>query len=433
MSIQCINPADHFTLMMDHEIRKSGLAGNYCAIVLSLQGTPSAEALEQKCALFSKQYPEASARLIAQGRRFAWDYKSPQLIPFYHHKDTANEDENATSNLIDDILNASTPVLESAPLELHLIPGQKKSQIILRWYHPICDAKGIELVLHHMLLDTTLESKNQISSISQLINKWSLWQKIKLGLKAKNNIKALGLATSILPQTIKAKPQLVKARTLQFNQDESAQILGLARQHTGLSGTALYFIGCMMRALQNTGRVDNGDAYCVPYAMNLRKRKALFPIFGNQVSFLFAQANRNIVNSRTALFEHLREQNKQAIKQSLDRAMLPLMQAGSWLSLDKYGDIVRKAPDGRERSSFWFSYTGSMDPEPTSIEGCKIINMHQFSQVTAPPSLGLLVNSFQGKLTLSFNYVNNHFDPAWLETLLNNMASELLENDLKQT
>jgi hypothetical protein len=188
----------------------------------------------------------------------------------------------------------------------------------------------------------------------------------------------------------------------------------------------------MMRALQSVDGVNTSDAYCVPYAMNLRKRKALFPIFGNQVSFLFAQADRGVVQSRTALFEHLREQNKQAIKQGLDRAMLPLMQAGSWLSLEKYGDIVRKAPDGRERSSFWFSYTGSMDPEPSSIEGCKINNMHQFSQVTAPPSLGLLVSNFQGKLTLSFNYVSNHFDSAWLASLLEKMASELLENDAEQ-
>ena len=43
MTSQRLNPADHFTLVLDYEIRKSGLAGNYCALVLELDGTLSGE------------------------------------------------------------------------------------------------------------------------------------------------------------------------------------------------------------------------------------------------------------------------------------------------------------------------------------------------------------------------------------------------------
>jgi hypothetical protein len=165
----------------------------------------------------------------------------------------------------------------------------------------------------------------------------------------------------------------------------------------------------------------------VPYAANLRRRKALSPMFGNQVSFLFAQAGRDTVRSRQQLFAHLREQNRAAIRQGLDHAMLPLMQAGSWLSLEKYGRIVRNSPNGRERSSFWFSYTGEMEPEPEAIAGCPVRGMYQVSQVSSPPGLGLLASIFQGRLVLSYNCINNQVQGDWLERLTQAMTAELLE------
>ena len=106
--------------------------------------------------------------------------------------------------------------------------------------------------------------------------------------------------------------------------------------------------------------------------------------------------------------------------------MLPLMQAGSWLSLDKYGRIVRNSPSGRERSSFWFSYTGEMEPEPEVIAGCRVRGMYQVSQVSSPPGLGLLASIFRGRLVLSYNCINNQVQGDWLERLTQAMTAELL-------
>ena len=104
--------------------------------------------------------------------------------------------------------------------------------------------------------------------------------------------------------------------------------------------------------------------------------------------------------------------------------MLPLMQAGSWLSLEKYGRIVRESPGKRERSSFWFSYTGDMEPEPVAIAGCRVQGMYQLSQVSSPPGLGLLASIFQGRLVLSYNYINNQLQADWLERLTQAMTAE---------
>jgi hypothetical protein len=252
-----------------------------------------------------------------------------------------------------------------------------------------------------------------------------------LARQAVVNIHRLDRHASILPFETQSPADRLALKLVRYDAGQTTQIMAHARKHTGMTGTTLYLIGCMMRALDAAGATPAGDAYCVPYAANLRRRKALFPVLGNQVSFLFAQAERGMVHSREQLFAHLREQNRAAIRQGLDHAMLPLMQAGSWLSLEKYGRIVRYSPSKRERSSFWFSYTGDMEPEPETIAGCRVQGMYQLSQVSSPPGVGLLASSFQGRLVLSYNYINNQVQSDWLERLIQAMTAELLDLDEK--
>ena len=423
-----LNPADQFTLMMDNEIRSSGLAGNYCALVLKLDGIPEITEIEQKCLQFNKRFPRASARIKVQGRQYYWNENENNIIPFHQHID-ADRNSDTNSDIVTNILNQTRPINESAPFELHLVIQNEKSIFILRWFHPVCDAKGAELILYHLFHNEPVEQKESESAIDQITKKWNLWHKLKFGFKSKKNIDQLDKFSSILARTTSCKPEQVKTKVMVCNEQESQQIMQLARKYSGIAGTSLYFIGCMMRALNHTGNLESGEAYCVPYAVNLRKRKSLFPVFGNQVSFLFAQAPKDVLNDRSVLFSHLREQNKIAVKQQLDRAMLPLMQAGGWLNLEKYGKIVRYSPQGKERSSFWFSYTGSMDPEPENICDCPITQLYQFSQVTTPPALGLLVNHFQGRIILSFNHVDNQIDSIWLANLIENMKSELVDKN----
>jgi hypothetical protein len=217
--------------------------------------------------------------------------------------------------------------------------------------------------------------------------------------------------------------------TRDFDPEIGAKILSNARQATGMTGIALYFVGCMMRALEQIEMDHDGEAYLVPYAVNFRRNRAVTPVFGNQVGFLFLQAQRHLVRSREKLFAHLKAQNKDAVKQRLELAMLPLMQAASWLSLDRHGKIVRNTPKGRERSSFWFSYTGGMEPDQREILGCPISYLLQMSQMTSPPGLSLLINNFHGRIILSLNYVEGRFSQAWIERLFDLLSNELLTDE----
>jgi hypothetical protein len=432
VALQRLNPADHFTLVLDHQIRKSGLAGNYCALVMELEGVPDHAEIAQRCAAFAGRFPLAVARLSRQGRQYAWVPSNDDSLPFQVSKLNKDvDDATCQQQRLLEVVNKVAPVLTSAPFELHLIESADYSLLVLRWFHPAADAKGAELVLHHLFNESQPTQPSQLAPVDNLQQQWGLWRKFRLARQAVVNIRRLDRHASVLPVDTQLTADRLTLKLVRYDTDQTAQIMAYARKHTGMTGTTLYLIGCMMRAMEAAGATQEGDAYCVPYAANLRRRKALSPVLGNHVGFLFAQAERDIVLSREQLFTHLSDQNRAAIRQGLDHAMLPLMQAGSWLPLEKYGRIVRESPSMRERSSFWFSYTGDMEPEPAVIAGCRVQGMYQLSQITSPPGLGLLASSFQGRLVLSYNYINNQVQTDWIERLTQAMTAELLDLDEK--
>lgn len=425
-----LNPADHFTLMMDHEIRASGLAGNFCGVVLELDGVPDRELVAQRCRQFGRRFPRAVARLKRQGRQYAWTVDGAANVPFHFHKLAAPDaPERTREQLLLEILNRPTPALEAPPAELHLVEDSGKSALLLRWFHPACDARGAELLLHHLFQPDTSTPPAAQATLETLLSKWHFWEKAKLAYKAVGNIRRLDAQSSILPEASAPSTPRLGLRRVNLDREQSARVMSQAVRQTGMMGISLYFIGCLMRALDQAGNSSTGDAYCIPYAMNFRKSKSLYPVFGNQVSFLFAQAGRQLVKSREALFSHLREQNKQAIKNRQDYAMLPLMQLGSWLTLQKHGAIVRQSPHGRERSSAWFSYTGDMYPAPSQVAGCAVTGVYQLSPVTLPPALGLLASRFDGRIMLSYNFIDGCFSDDWLDALTRSVTTELLGQD----
>ncbi len=418
-----LNTADHFTLMIDYEIRKSGLSGNFCALVFELDQKLDPESLAIQSEGFLERFPEANVRLKQQGRRYFWQpYTQGASIFFTHqakHQDSAHR-------IIQSIMNTKVSTYDAVPVTFHLINLPTGSFFLLRWFHPICDAKGAELIVHYFLHDNETPPKAQ-SPFTQLTNKWGFWKKLGMMYKAKKHIGQLDQTSSSLPNIQETPADKLDYTLLKINVETSKIIMKHAMKEVGMTGTSLYFIGCLMRALAKIGCQEN-EGFCVPYAMNMRKRKALSPIFGNQVSFLFAQATMEQVQDRKKLFKSLREQHKTTIRTGLDQALVPLMWAGSWLPLEKYGAIIRNTPQGRERSSFWFSYTGEPDPQVTEVANARVKTMFQLSQVTSPPSLGVLVSQYSGEITLSFNYIASQIQHEWLDKFMQQLTKELLND-----
>jgi len=431
--IEPLNLADSFTLAMDEEIRQDGLSGSFGCFALELSTTPNIHALEQRIAEFSQRFPISLACLLPHGRRFHWckREKPPQL--FYHHQCPKDQSEASfQEETINQIINHKQDRESIAPIEFHLITGSTKQIFFTRWIHPFCDARGADLILKYLCTEGPEQrSKFGLPETKPLVyvqlDKYPWWQKIALLIKAKRYIDKLDKLTSIQPFNSEKPAQKLSYSVHRLNEKQTSQVVKQARQYVGLSGTSLYYIGCLMRALEKTYPQNKGDAYCAPYAFNLRKQRALSPMIGNHVSALFAQVPREVIKDKKKLFTHLKQQNADVIRKQLDYAFLPLMWAGSWLSLEEYGKILRlSSGTENERSSFWFSDIGKLDIPAHSFPGAEIKAVFHVCQVTSPPSLAFLSCIFKDQLTLTYNFIEPIISPQQIETLHQQVLLELL-------
>ncbi len=430
--LQGLNPADYFTLAMDQEIRNDGLAGSYGCFVLELSQKPDIDSLQARILEFSQRFPVATASLQQQGRRFYWfKRKTPPSLFFQHVNNREQADESFIHQTQLEIVNDRQDREELAPIEFHLIESKTRYVFLCRWIHPFCDARGADLILQYLCTDDA-EQRQKFGQpeseplVFQQLARYRWWQKIGLLLKGKRYIDKLDSLKSIQAFNHHQPPERLNFSINRLSEEQTRQITRNARKLVGLTGTSLYFIGCLMRALDKINPDSEGEAYCTPYAFNLRKQRALTPVTGNHVCALFAQAPRDIVRDRNKLFAHLKQQNMDVIRNQQDYAFLPLMWAGSWLSLSEYGKTLRLSYGSKEeRSSFWFSDIGKIDA-PARFMSSAITGIYHICQVTSPPSLAFLTGIFQNRLTLSYNFVEPIITQAQIETLQKRVVEELL-------
>ena len=422
-----LNPADYFTLVMDNEIRKDGLSGSYGGIVLELDAKPDIEVLAKRVAEFQSRFSLCRSRLTKQGKRYYWrESTDDEKILYLHHLNSRDE----TAPRLKELMNRRQALDKTVPLEFHVFCRPGGHRFFIRWLHPLCDAGGAGLILKFLLTDDLRERQqfnDDDSPIQNYLDRWSLWKKIGFFIKGKRHINGIDRLKSTLPVDDAVGPEQLDFQVVRFTRQQTEVIGQLAHKQVGMIAKSLYYIGCFMRAIALTGPAVEGDAYCIPYAFNLRKQKAVAPVFGNQVSVLFAQVPTALVEDRNILFKHLKQQYVESIRNKIDLAFVPVMWAGSWLSIERYGQVLRnQSRHHTERSSFWFSDIGEIDLANTDFFGSTVTGVFHLSPVTSPPSLSLLLGTFDQKLVMTYNYLTPQVESSWLSRLQQNMISELL-------
>jgi hypothetical protein len=414
------NPADYFTYVLDQEIRAAGMPGGYCGFALELAETPDLARLQRRLDQLALRFPQATARLERRGKRYAWIATGRRLELECHPAMADADAEAGCREAVQAIVSRPASLDVDPPMSLHWLPHGGGGTLLLRWVHPLLDARGVKLVLDFLAADDSDRFRDSEPLIGQKLKEWSWWRKIRLTIRAKRHNDGCNALDSCLPTIRERGAQTLGLRVRRYSEEESARIARLARQTMGLAGKTLYTLGCFMRAMEWAGPPAAKAGYCIPYAFNLRRQNAPTPVFGNQVGCLFAQATREQVRDRNGLMEHLLAQYRQAVSEQLDYAYLPLMWLGQWLSPARYAKLLRKQHSGGELSSAWFSDVGDLR------FGAPVLRMYHLTWMTLPPGLALLTGQMNGRLTLSYNFLQPAVDAAWLERVMQRMDAELL-------
>lgn len=429
---QPLSPADHVMLVMDREIRSAGLPGAWCGFGLELEGTPDPNCLHNGLAALSEAFPVLSARLVQRGRRFGWQ-RSGDPIPFTQHtlSSDAGDDDFLHQTLLD-LINASADAFspQTRPLTIHLLKGRDISMVLAIWLHPLFDAGGAKRVFDFLMAGPEQRQaflKDDTSLIQKKLRAWPWWHKLRLFWRGKGHNEWLDqLDSSLATEPAETDSRSLGQATLELTEDQTRTVEKRILQQAGSAGRSLFLIACLMRTLETLEPSQRNDAWCIPYAFNLRPSNAPVPVTGNQVSVLFAQAPHSLVQDRRALLDHLKRQYADTVRRELDMAYLPLMWLGQWLSLEHFGRILRWQKSGGERSSAWFSDIGEIRFREPDFLGAPITKLHHASFITSPPSLAVLFSRFNGRLSASVNYLLPDIEPPWIEGFCQTLKGELL-------
>lgn len=421
---QRFNPADYFTYVLDQAMREAGMPGGYCGMVLELAGEPDLSQLQQRLDLLVQRFPKATARIERRGKQH-WFVGSAERIELQRHPCPAGGDSaEQTRKILLEIFNRPETLL----LTVHWIANADGGSLLLVWNHPLLDARGAKILLDFLTAEQPDKYVESPPLIDVRLAQWSWWKKLQLLIKAKRHNNVSNSVDSCLPTQVESGPQSLGLKVQRFDAEQSKRIAAQAMQHTGLAGRTLYYLGCFMRAMELVGPPAAKAGYCIPYAFNLRRQNAPTPVLGNHVGCLFARASRQQVADREGLFRHLLAEHKQVLRDELDLAYLPLMWLGQWLSPARYAQLLRKQHSGGELSSLWFSDIGDMSWANSGFLGAPVVDMAMMCWMTLPPGLALLVGQLEGRLTLSYSYLDPAIDEAWLDAVLARMADELLGN-----
>jgi len=416
------NPADYFTYVLDQEIRAAGMPGGYCGFALHLKAAPDLRLLQQRLDLLVERFPKVSADIVRQGKRHAWQ-ASGRRIELMVEQCRAGE---TLQQRIVEVFNRCP----DRPLSLFWIADTEAGSLLFNWNHPLLDARGAKIVLDFLASDQPERFFESDSLIAAKLAQWSWLKKLSLLIKAKRHNQLANSVDSCLPTKTETGPQRLEVLVRRYDCEQSQTIARLARQHTGLAGRTLYYLGCFIRAMELEGPPAAGEGYCIPYAFNLRRQHAPTPVLGNHVGCLFARASRRQARDRQALFAHLLAEHQRAVRDELDMAYLPLMWLGQWLSPSRYAKLLRKQHSGNELSSLWFSDVGDLTWGDKGFLGVPVTGMTMLCWMTLPPGLALLIGYVNGELSLSFNYLNPAVDAAWLARVADRMEAELFGADV---
>ncbi|HET6204185.1 MAG TPA: hypothetical protein VFI25_15445 [Planctomycetota bacterium] len=387
-----LGPVDHFLLMVDRAARRAGLPGNLSAIALELEGVPAAGRVEAAFAALVPRLPRLRARLalvpiLGWSRWKDVPARGPaHLVRVLDRRDP--DAPAAAAAAINDPLDPGRVPL----VELRLAPAPRGGSFaVLRWFHPLADARGADLLL--AALDEegrgrrpALDGPEPFARVER--GEFSGWR----GFRAARAL----LEGKGEPPPVLLAPKGTSVRgyglvPFALDERETRAQEAVSRGAFGGTGENEHLLLASFRALHRF-QVRRGaprGPYRIPLTANLRAPGAVGPVLGNHLAFFHLRATAPEVEDSAALARSIRGQGLRALEAGEDRAMHALLRAGRWLPLRRY-ERERFLPNGAPRESIWFSNAGEIQAGRDRWFGCSIRDVGVATAVPHPPGVLLL-------------------------------------------
>ena len=416
---------------IDYASKKKTGVGNMFQIVLQLEGVLDETTLRECLNKFIKKFPVVNGRstrdynLAPYWKIYSKEKMLPSNIKTYRLNDNAVFSEVLST--LEQGINTSFNNVQDH-IVFHLIHAGKTSFLAVVFDHCLFDARGAEVFLNMLQQEQKKKTdySNKISLVeSAHLCKWK--EKFEAGKWV--NRKRLQLSENksrFLPlHSVSGKK--FRFKIISLDERQTSAIIDAAYNEAGYLMFMPYALGISIQVLHDifTKRgIYTGD-YIVPVSIDTRRaEKVAQEVFFNHMSFFLLRVKANEAGNFPVLLQSIKQQVYDQIKSDLpaniEKASL-LMRIAP-LSVLNY---LMKLPLKGQIASFCFSYIGESAYASPVFMGKKVHNIFHMPRVPIPPGLGIFFGRFQGKLNVTFSYLDGILKDDEIDSIVHTLQSKL--------
>lgn len=428
---------DYFICAIDRLMRRTGMPGNTCRLVIRLEGDLDVTRLRERLATspvfewiarvrMTRLLPVLSPRWRVMGA------PPPGLLQV--SAAGASPPGSPLPLLLPDRdLRAD----RHPALALDLLRGPDGvSHLVLSWHHTLMDARGAELLLSHL----RAEPAPAAAALGALVGPAQIgrdprrsWRAFPRKLLFARESLELVTATCREPfftLTAAARPAARprnEYRTHWFDAGETARIDEHARRLNAGFRRSHFYLAASALALHAVAaaRGNTEGAYIVPVPHDLRRRGTDAPILSNHVSFLFFRIEPAQAGDLAALIPELTRQMMDQIRDRRPESFLAAMELFTPTPLDLYISQLTRPANGN-LATFFFSDAGESCPGLVDVLGARPTAVTHLAPSVRPPGLTIVFSRFRGRLCFVLSWIDNCLSAREVDDLERGIGAALL-------
>ena len=416
---------------INHINKKKTGAGNMFQIVLQMEGALDETILRECLNKFVKKFPVLNGRSMRDYNLAPyWKiYSKEKMLP--PNVRTYRLDDNAAfskvlSTLEQGINKSFNSVREH--LAFHLIYAGKTSFLAVVFDHCLFDARGAEVFLNMLQQEQKNETdySNRISlAESAHLCKWK--EKFEAGKWVNRKLLQLSENKSRFLPLHSVSEKKFRFKIISLDERQTSAIIDTAYNEAGYLMFMPHTLAISIQVLHSifTKRdICTGD-YIVPVSIDTRPvEKVAQEVFFNHMSFFLIRVKANEADSFPVLLQSIKQQIYDQIKSNLPADIEKASLLMRIVPLPILGYLMRLPLKG-QIASFCFSYTGEAAYNSPMFMEKKINNIFHMPRVPIPPGLGIFFSRFQGKLNVTFSYLDGMLENEEIDSVVHTLQSRL--------
>ncbi len=415
---------------LDYSTKKKTGCGNLSQLVLELDRLIDPKDLESKLTKFLEKFPVLDGK-VARDFNLAPYWKIPRQkssykLPFAYF-DLADE-----TNLLESFAKCFEYLNFHKKTYLYflLISTKEKSFLVFTFDHRLFDAYGAERFLFLFQKFLTGESVNVIGFKPQgpFLEKWK--DKFLSGQRINrvflNLAQGSGVKVLDLPKQLEYHNS--RFEIISFDNLQSQKILDNANEKAGYLMTMPYLLAVTLQAMAKAFKEKNikEDTFIVPVSMDTRlKDKIDEKVFFNHLAFIMLKIDDNQIKDTQILLDTIKKQFYEQVKCNVAKDMQQASMLTRIMPLSLIGIFLGVHLKGKN-ASLGFSFIGEGAFKADKFMHANVLNLFHMPLVPVPPGVGVFLNQYNGKISLTLSYIKDIFTQNQVKQLIEDIKSNLL-------